>query len=114
MLRPLVRALVGLTIVMLASAMAPTVATAEEVQLAYKKIEWNWLPATARLESDFRRAVAARQINISAAELAATIAVAIDGVTHFDNWRDQTSIRGCGPSGQLCFVIVCDQCSGVK
>lgn len=93
---------------------APTATIAmEQVSFVYEKIEWHWV--RSKLEEDFRRAVAASQIKVPAAEIAGAAQAAFDGgVEHQDDWEEQTIIRGCGPARELCFVITCNRCSSGK
>lgn len=84
----------------------------ERIDFAYKAINFNMVNARAMFEADFQRAVAQRGLKISSEEIAGAAAAAAGGVMHTDNWEQQTAIRGCGPAKQLCFEIVCDQCTG--
>jgi hypothetical protein len=79
------------------------------MSFVFEKIDWRY--AKSRLEAEFRRAVAERNLDVPATEIAGAAQAAFDaGVTFIDSWEETMVIRGCGPAKQLCFVITCKQC----
>lgn len=106
----------ALVAAVVAGAAATTPALAmEQVSFVYERIVWTYPATRSKLEEDLRRAIAASQIKVSAAEIAGAAQAAFDGgVEHQDSWEEQTIIRACGPAQALCVVITCKNCSSGK
>jgi hypothetical protein len=97
------------------AAPATSAGAMEQISMVYERIVWNAAATRSKLEGDFQRMVAASGLKVSAAEIAGAAQAAFVGGTEYeDTWEQQTIIRGCGPAGDLCFVITCNNCRGAK
>lgn len=107
-----------LAAILVAATVAP--AAAQQIQMNFDRISWQFWPDEARQKFEIELVAAAERLATSNASIATAVgkgqhllaARAVVRSMDSFNWGATVAvIRGCDPSGALCFVISCRDCS---